>query len=160
MEAQQFMRAWTHWHLVVGSLTTSAGRLAHLSACHRWNSDEFIHHHRPGLVEAVPPGGHLCDRCDRIASERLRPEPHGQWAAEIATWSGSPRLHLKRSRTWHLAIGNDAIDSPEEGAVYLTECGWYVERQRVSAVHSRPHDQGHSPMCEACVRFAKAHAAE
>lgn len=155
-EARRYMKAWTYWHLVDGSVERGAGRLGYLSMCHRWNSESFIGRAGLGIRNRVPEGEHLCDRCNRADFNGFRAGWQTKWTAETAAVvGGSPSMYLWCAETRHIAVGDGALESAECGNVYMTECGWWIERDRVTTIRSGPSAVPLEP-CEACARFVSA----
>jgi hypothetical protein len=152
---RRYMHAWTLWHLVVDETALPDGRRRFLSACHRWNSEEFVDTGSRRIQPTVDPKQY-CSLCDR-ADERGRASASGTWHSVLAPWSGREQLHLRRDRAWHLVEGGALLQAAELGAVYLTECGWWIEGPRISHEGSAG---ARSPICDSCVSFARSDASE
>ena len=150
-----FMRSWTFWHQVVGSVGEQPEDLRHMSACHRWNSEWFIQQQGGGLQEAVPADGGFCENCANV--EASGNEATGEWVAQhLPIVDGSTRLHLRSNETWHFAVAGDSLLSDELGDVFLTECGWWIERPRVTAITAPRMSEGGGHVCEPCISNAQA----
>jgi len=152
---RRFMHAWTLWHLIVDETALPDGRRRFLSACHRWNSEEFVDT-GDRRIQPVVDRKLYCSLCER-ADDRGGGSPSGHWHSVMAPWSGHGQLHLRRDRTWHLVEGKAALDATSLGTVYLTECGWWIEGPRLRAEGSGSQ---RSPICEPCERFAGSGATE
>jgi hypothetical protein len=148
----RYMQPWEVWHLVVADLATPGGTGLQ-TACHRWNSEAFILRSPGRLRERLPGDGFLCPVCD-ASQDGSHVDHTADWEAEPAEWLGDPsRLHLRRDSAWHLGVGDGEISSEAFGPVFLTECGWWIERDRVRRV-SRAFEGPHAPICRNCGFYA------
>jgi hypothetical protein len=150
----RYMRAWTLWHRILDEIQLPDGRRKYLSPCHHWNNEKYVDSGSRRIQDTVPQGEY-CFLCDQADGKGSSGHSSGRWHSVVAPWGGEEsRLHLRRDRTWHLAADGDAVEAAELGSMYLTECGWWIERARVQAEGSGGE---RSPICEACVRFAHLH---
>ncbi len=153
---RRYMHAWTLWHRIVDQVTASDGRLRYIGACHRWNNEGYVDS-GSRRIQPEPPAGEYCYLCDQ-AESRLAGSSSGVWASIRAPWvDAGERLHLRREKVWHLAVTDDMVVPEALGAMYLTECGWWIERERVTAEGVKRQV---SPICDVCVDFARERAAQ
>ena len=145
---RRYMHAWTLWHLVIDEVRSSAGRRRFLSACHHWNSEGFVDTGSRRL-QPKPPEGEYCFLCEQ-AEGRTDRSSSGSWHSVLAPWDGEEQLHIRRDETWHLVEDRESFQAPGMGTVYMTECGWWVEAERM-----RPdgHGGARSRVCKQCIRF-------
>ena len=71
---------------------------------------------------------------------------------------GGTRLHLRSNEVWHFAVDEDAVLSVELGDVFLTECGWWIERSRVTSLAVPSMGGSGGRLCEPCISEARARA--
>ena len=152
---RRYMHAWTLWHLVIDEVRSSAGRRRFLSACHHWNSEEFVDTGGRRL-QPKPPEGEYCSLCQQVEGRTDR-SSGGRWHSVLAPWDGEDQLHIRRDETWHLVEDRGPFQAPGMGTVYMTECGWWVEAERM-----RPdgHGEARSRVCKQCIRFRTSAASE
>jgi len=148
---RRYMHAWTLWHRIVDSVVPSDGRLRYLGACHRWNNQSYVDS-GSRRIRSEPPAGEYCHLCEQAETRATGTSPRN-WSAVRAEWAeAGERLHLRREKVWHLGVTDDEIVTDDLGAMYLTECGWWIEKERVVAGgRSGPV----SPICDVCVTFIR-----